>query len=105
MPVMPTFCASASTGVLANDRPSSRLRRPATACNGAVNRDHRALLWHDVTARVRQVHGLPGRPSRDGSSLVLVPVPVRSLIQRPSWILESRPSLLRMLVMWVSTVR
>ena len=39
------------------------------------------------------------------SSAAVSPVSFRSAIQRLIWVLELRPSLLRMLVMWVSTVR
>src|SRR5215472_2402277 len=39
------------------------------------------------------------------SSAAVSPGPFGSVIQRLIWVLEPRPSLLRMLVMWVSTVR
>jgi transposase len=75
-----------------------------------------ARAWIRVIWPCR-VNGVPYDPARHGAAAALArqgssrssaavgPSPFRSAIWRPVWVLELRPSLVRMVVMWVCTVR
>jgi hypothetical protein len=83
----------------------ARVPRPDTPPGGVTagvdwaSADHTGIAA-GIQDRVDELWDGYGRPSAAVS-----PGSFRSAIQRLIWVLELRPSLLRMLVMWVSTVR